>query len=100
MGRHAKYPDYAEIWLNANRARDVHLALLFALARAAFKGWHFLRQPARRQSESLPPADVAAGDAGRQTPHAFREADVFRETKAASPARVTPKPASLEREPA
>jgi hypothetical protein len=45
MGRHARYPDYAEIWLNANRARDVHLALLFALARAAFKGWHFLRQP-------------------------------------------------------
>jgi len=100
MGRHARYPDYAEIWLNANRARDVHLALLFALARAAFKGWHFLRQPTRRRSERLPRADVAAGDAGRQTTQAFREADVFCETKAVSPAHATPKPASLEREPA
>jgi hypothetical protein len=64
MNNDGKFPDYAEIWVNANRARDVHLALLLALARAAFKGWQFRRQRSLLVSESLPQPERPAG---RQT---------------------------------
>jgi hypothetical protein len=48
MDENRKSPDYAEIWLNAHRARNVCLALSFALLTAAFtQGWKtLLRQTA------------------------------------------------------
>jgi hypothetical protein len=44
MSENGKFPDYAGIWDKASQARDIHLALLFALATAAFvEGWQALR---------------------------------------------------------
>ena len=44
MDQNGKFPDYSGIWDNAYRARDIHMALLFALAAAAFtEGWEALR---------------------------------------------------------
>ena len=77
MNRDGKLPDYAEIWVNANRARDVHLALLLALARAAFNGWQFQRQRSRQEKEHLPQPGGPAGDAGRETANALPEARAF-----------------------
>jgi hypothetical protein len=84
MNRDGKLPDYVEIWVNANRARDVYLALLLALARAAFNGWRSARQEHRPESESLP---QPGRPAGRQTADAFLEAKT-----------VLPKQAPLESE--
>ena len=37
MDQNGKSPDYAEIWVSAHRARNVCLALSFALLTAAFR---------------------------------------------------------------
>jgi hypothetical protein len=37
MNQNGKSPDYAEIWVNAHRARNVCLALSFALLTTAFR---------------------------------------------------------------
>ena len=55
MSENGKFPDYAGIWDKANQARDIHLALLFALATTAFvEGWQALRPhiPSGRQDLS------------------------------------------------
>ena len=59
MDENGKSPDYAEIWVNAHRARNVCLALSFALLTAAFsQGWKaLLRQNA---SDEAPPLGKAA----------------------------------------
>jgi hypothetical protein len=75
MNRDGKFPDYAEIWVNANRARDIHLALLFALDTAAFtETWKSLRQPSPLEKDSPPPGGRSTEDAGRKTATAVREA--------------------------
>ena len=54
MDENEKSPGYAGIWDNANQARDIHLALMFALASTAFAdGWDALRPrtPASKQGE-------------------------------------------------
>ena len=54
MDENEKSPGYAGIWDNANQARDIHLALMFALASTAFAdGWDALRPrtPAGKQGE-------------------------------------------------
>ncbi|WP_210253806.1 hypothetical protein [Bradyrhizobium sp. S69] len=58
MDENGNSPDYAEIWVNAHRARNVCLALSFALLTAAFKqSWKtLLRQTA---SDEAPPLGKA-----------------------------------------
>jgi hypothetical protein len=62
MDENGKSPDYAEIWVNAHRARNVCLALSFALLTAAFtQSWKtLLRQNA---SDRAPPLGEAAESA-------------------------------------
>ena len=44
MSEKGKFSDYARIWDSATQARDIHLALMFALATTAFvEGWEALR---------------------------------------------------------
>jgi hypothetical protein len=44
MSENGKFPDYTGIWDSASQARDIHLALMFALATTAFiEGWEALR---------------------------------------------------------
>jgi hypothetical protein len=44
MDEDGKSADYSAIWDSANQARDIHLALMFALATTAFAdGWEALR---------------------------------------------------------
>lgn len=59
MDENEKSPGTAGIWDNANQARDIHLALMLALASTAFTdGWEALRPraPSGKQDE---PADAA-----------------------------------------
>ena len=54
MDENEKSPGTTGIWDNANQARDIHLALMFALASTAFAdGWDALRPraPAGGQNE-------------------------------------------------
>jgi hypothetical protein len=54
MDEKEKSPGYAGIWDSANQARDIHLALMLALASAAFAdGWEALRPriPSAKQDE-------------------------------------------------
>jgi hypothetical protein len=45
MNEDQRFPDFAEVWVNANRARALNLAHGFATAAAALaKGWKLLRQ--------------------------------------------------------
>lgn len=57
MDENGKFPDYAEIWVNAHRARNVCLALSFALITAAFtQSWKSLQQQTASDEEGpLPP---------------------------------------------
>jgi hypothetical protein len=80
MNRDGKFPDYVEIWVNANRARDIHLALLFALVTAAFtEPWRSLRQPGPLEKDSVSPPARSTEDARHQ------EATPFRQAKAVLP---------------
>jgi hypothetical protein len=59
MDENRKSPDYAEIWVNAHRARNVCLALSFALLTAAFRqSWKTLLRPTA--SDQAPPLAKAA----------------------------------------
>jgi hypothetical protein len=54
MDENEKLPGTTGIWDSANQARDIHLALMLALASTAFAdGWEALRPriPAGKQSE-------------------------------------------------
>jgi hypothetical protein len=55
MDENGKYPDYAEIWVNAHRARNVCLALSFALLAAAFRQNWKTPLPQTVPDEELPP---------------------------------------------
>lgn len=60
MDEKEKSPGYAGIWDSANQARDIHLALMLALASAAFAdGWEALRPriPSAKQDEPEQAAD-------------------------------------------
>jgi hypothetical protein len=53
MGQNGKSPDYAGIWVNAHRARNVCLALSFTLLTAAFRqSWKTLLQQTASDKES------------------------------------------------
>jgi hypothetical protein len=55
MDEKEKSPGTAGIWDSANQARDIHLALMLALASTAFAdGWEALRPrvPAGKQDDS------------------------------------------------
>jgi hypothetical protein len=67
MDENGKFPDYAEIWVNAHRARHVCLALSFALITAAFRqSWNnLLRETA---SEKELPLDQAVEHAREKRP--------------------------------
>ena len=69
MDENGKSPDYAEIWVNAHRARNVCLALSFALLTAAFRqSWKtLLRQNA---SDRAPPLGQAVEHAREKRAHA------------------------------
>lgn len=68
MTENGKLPDYAEVWINAHRARDVYLALSFALIAAAFtQGWKSLQQQSPPDKELPPPPGEAAEHAGAET---------------------------------
>ena len=69
MDENGKSPDYAEIWVNAHRARNVCLALSFALLTAAFRqSWKaLLRQNA---SDQAPPLGQAAAHTREKRAHA------------------------------
>ncbi|HEY3796270.1 MAG TPA: hypothetical protein VGM09_30975 [Bradyrhizobium sp.] len=55
MSENGKFPDYAGIWDSASRARDIHLALMFALASTAFvEGWQALRPHIPSGKQDLP----------------------------------------------
>jgi hypothetical protein len=52
MDENGKSPDYAEIWVNAHRARNVYLALSFALLTVAFtQSWKTLLPQAASDKE-------------------------------------------------
>jgi hypothetical protein len=72
MDENGKFPDYAEVWVNAHRARDVCLALSFALIGAAFtQGWKSLQRQSPSDQEELrqPPGKPAEdADDGRAMP--------------------------------
>jgi hypothetical protein len=57
MNQDQRFPDFAEVWANANRARTLSLAHGFATATAALaKGWRLLRQRAPLEgTRSAPP---------------------------------------------
>jgi hypothetical protein len=66
MDENGKFPDYAEVWVNAHRARDVYLALSFALITVAFtQGWKSLRQQSPSDEEA--PLDKTVERAGTKT---------------------------------
>ena len=69
MNENGKFPDYAEVWVNAHRARDVYLALSLALIRAAFRqSWKSPQQQSPKDTP-LPLAKVAEpADAKAPTP--------------------------------
>jgi hypothetical protein len=55
MDEKGKSPDYAEIWVNAHRARNVCLALSFALLTAAFtQSWKTLLSQTASDEEPPP----------------------------------------------
>lgn len=62
MDENGKFPDYAEIWVNAYRARNVCLALSFALITAAFtQSWKSLQQQTASDKEvPLPPGSYGS----------------------------------------
>jgi hypothetical protein len=63
MSENGKSPDQTGIWDNANQAREIHLALMFALATTAFAdGWQALRPSiaAGKQGQPGPESDEAA----------------------------------------
>jgi hypothetical protein len=67
MDENGKSPDYAEIWVNAHRARNVCLALSFALLTAAFKqSWKML--PPQTASDKEPPLAKAVEHAPEKEP--------------------------------
>jgi len=60
MDENEKSPGPTGIWDNANQARDIHLALMLALASTAFTdGWEALRPciPSAKQDEPAEAAD-------------------------------------------
>jgi hypothetical protein len=55
MSENEKFPGCAGIWDNANQARDIHLALMLALASTAFAdGWQALRPHMPSGKQELP----------------------------------------------
>jgi hypothetical protein len=60
MNENGKFPDYAEVWVNAHRARDVCLALSLALITAAFTQG---RKSLQQQSPSDKDAPLLLGKA-------------------------------------
>jgi hypothetical protein len=71
MNEDGKFPDYAEVWVNAHRARDVYLALSCALIAAAFtQSWKSPRQQsASNKDAALPPGKpLENADAERAMP--------------------------------
>ena len=70
MDENGKFSDYAEIWLNAHRARNVCLALSFALLTAAFRqSWkNLLRETAYDRELPLDQAVEPAREKG-PVPH-------------------------------
>jgi hypothetical protein len=65
MDENGNFPDYAEIWVNAHRARNVCLALSFALITAAFtQSWKSLQQQTASDKEVPLPPGKAADRAG------------------------------------
>jgi hypothetical protein len=56
MNEDERFPDFAEVWVNANRARALNLAHGFATAAVALaKGWKLLRQRNLLESARLTP---------------------------------------------
>lgn len=71
MDENGKFPDYAEIWVNAHRARNVCLALSFALITAAFtQSWKSLQQQTASDKEAPPPLGKAGDRAGAKRANA------------------------------
>jgi hypothetical protein len=69
MNENGKSPDYAEIWVNAHRARNVCLALSFALLTAAFRqSWKTLLR--KTVSDEAPPLGKAVKHAREKRAHA------------------------------
>jgi hypothetical protein len=69
MNENGKLPDYAEIWVNAHRARDVYLALSLALIRAAFtQGWKSPQQQDSSDNELPLPLGEAVEPADAERP--------------------------------
>jgi hypothetical protein len=67
MNQNGKSADYAEIWVNAHRARNVCLALSFALLTAAFKqSWKTLLP--QTASDKEPPLREAVERARKKGP--------------------------------
>lgn len=92
MDENGKFPDYSRIWDNANQARDIHMALLFALAATAFtEGWEALRPRIASSKRHLPSSkrdqpsgkqDAPSGrkseeDTAKQKADAFSKATAF-----------------------
>jgi hypothetical protein len=60
MSENGNFPDYAGIWDKATQARDIHLALMFALATTAFvEGWEALRPHIPSAKQGLPSGQEA-----------------------------------------
>jgi hypothetical protein len=69
MNENGKFPDYAEVWVNAHRARDVYLALSLALITAAFtQGWKSLRQQSPSDKDAPLPLAKAAESTDAEAP--------------------------------
>jgi hypothetical protein len=70
MNENGKFPDYAEVWVNAHRARDVYVALSLALITAAFtQGWKSLQQQQSPSDKDAPlPLAKAAEPADPEAP--------------------------------
>jgi hypothetical protein len=71
MNEDGKFPDYAEIWVGASRARDVYMALFFALATAAFTQSWTARQRNASEKRDLQPLGKPAGEVGNNKANAF-----------------------------
>jgi hypothetical protein len=70
MDENGKSPDYAEIWVNAHRARNVCLALSFALLTAALKqGWQTLLPQTASSAEPPPGKPVEHAREKGPVPH-------------------------------